>query len=206
MFSVHSSSIYHWKKPYLWDIGYNAVKSVVTFALSSQVKIIIFVTIFYNVICDMLCDRHLIAFGRNVLPKEGGNTFLRNVAKFIHLAASHPTRQHSWEVERSWGGGGSQWCCCHRQQSPRGGKLSGKVNILNDKKMIFCTHQILNCWAKYKEIQYIFLFFLKFIISVRGGHYSHRQENLTSHTNEQFLYLSWKRLSNISEKFADTYR
>jgi hypothetical protein len=32
--------------------------------------------------------------------------------------------------------------------SQRGGKVSGKMNILNEDKIILCAQQILNCLAK----------------------------------------------------------
>jgi hypothetical protein len=49
------------------------------------------------------------------------------------------------------GGGGAVSCSLPGQQSPRSGKLGGKICVLK-KKMVICTQQILNYWDEYLVI------------------------------------------------------
>jgi len=113
-----------------------------------------------------------------------------------------------------------EWCGRHRQQSPRGGKLGAKMNILSEKKINFLhstNFKLLNRIQGNSQNIFIF-YFLKFIISVRSAQgnenlatplfYSHCQKNLQSHTNKLLLHPSWICLSHRTgrNKFADTYR
>lgn len=73
---------------------------------------------------------------------------------------------HSYGV----GGRGYELCCCPVVPNSRGSKMGSKMNIVSEK-IRFSAHNIFSIfeWTT-KEIQYIILIFLKFIISIKSRH------------------------------------